>query len=199
MLRRKRRRTHTARVTDPPRRCNHHRRYLRKRMVLHEHETSSKSEPCAWRKGGASKLLSIHPITTIPFSGPSFYNRLICRKRMALKFVFVFRVGEYRMRQTVENPRLRGGAPSGSRTGTSSGYVTAHQTIEPPTLPLHAPNRDPSGDRSQHGTLTPGEEAMRSESSANVQPVPQSERDRGGLPYTQRVSRRTCPMRPILI
>ena len=117
---------------------------------------------------------------------------------MILKFGF-FRVGEYRMRQTVEPPRPRGGALTGSGTGTGSGFVTAHQTIEPPTLPLDAPNGDPSSDRSQHGTLTPGEEAMRSESGVNVQPVPQSERDRGGLPYTERVGRRTCLKRPLLV
>jgi hypothetical protein len=81
------------------------------------------------------------------------------------------------MRQTVETPRARGGALSGSGTGTGSGFVTAHQIIKPPTLPLDAPNRDPSSDRSQRGTLTPGEEAMRSESGANMQPVPQSESD----------------------
>jgi hypothetical protein len=83
------------------------------------------------------------------------------------------------MRQTVETPRPRGGsALSGSGTGTSSGFVTAHQTIEPRTLPLDAPNRDPgSSDRSQlglHGTLSPDEEALRSESGAKIQPVPQS-------------------------
>ncbi|KAF8496501.1 hypothetical protein F5888DRAFT_1804186 [Russula emetica] len=94
---------------------------------------------------------------------------------------------EYRMRQpqtqTVETPRPRGGnALSGTSSG--SGSATAHQIIEPRTLPLDAPNRDPgSSDRSQLGTLSPGEEALRSESGAKMQPVPQRDRDRGdGLP-----------------
>jgi hypothetical protein len=109
-------------------------------------------------------------------------------------FLF-FRVGEYRMRQTVETPRPRGGALSGP--GPGPGFATAHQTIEPRTLPLDAPNRDPDGDRPQHGTLSPGEEALRSESGANMQPVPQRDRDRGdGLPNNKPVSPRTCPIRP---
>ena len=80
------------------------------------------------------------------------------------------------MRQTVENPR-GGSAPSSSGSGSGSGSATAaHQTreSEPRTLiPLDAPNRDPNSDRSQHGTLSPSEQALRSdESSATVQPVP---------------------------
>lgn len=88
------------------------------------------------------------------------------------------------MRQTVETPHPRGGALSGSGSG-DSGFATAHQTLEPRTLPPDAPNHDPGIDRSQHGTLSPGEEAMRSESDVNMQHVPQRERDR--------VSRRTLP------
>jgi hypothetical protein len=86
------------------------------------------------------------------------------------------------MRQTVETRGPRRGALSGSGSG-DSGFATAHQTLEPRTLPPDAPNRDPGTDRSQHGTLSPGEEAMRSESGANMQPVLQRDRDR--------VSRRT--------
>ncbi len=89
------------------------------------------------------------------------------------------------MRQTVETPRgsLSGGP--GTRSGTGS--ATAHQTLEPRTLPPDTPNRDPAGDRLQHRTLSPGEEALRAESDAKMQPVPQ--RDRGdGLPDTKRVS-----------
>ncbi len=82
------------------------------------------------------------------------------------------------MRQTVETPR--GGALSDSR----SGFAAPQQTLEPRTrtLPLDAPNRDPASDPSQHRTLSPGEEALHSESGAKMQPVPQ--RDQGdGLPY----------------
>jgi len=108
------------------------------------------------------------------------------------------------MRQTVETPR-GGGALSGSGTGTQAGtgFPTTHQTrtstLEPRTLPLDAPNRDPGADRSQHRTLSPGEEALHSESGAKMQPVPQ--RDRGdGVPYTKRVSRRrTCPICPFSV
>jgi hypothetical protein len=101
------------------------------------------------------------------------------------------------MRQTVETPRPRGGALSGS--GSVSGFATAHQTIEPRTLPLDAPNRDPS-DRPQHGTLSPDEDALRSESGAKMQPVPQRDGDRGDdLPYNKRVGQRTCPIRPFLV
>jgi hypothetical protein len=58
--------------------------------------------------------------------------------------------------------------------------------VEPRAQPLDAPNRDP--DRAQHRTLVTGEEALRAENGAKMQPVPQ--RDRGdGLPYTKRVSR----------
>jgi hypothetical protein len=104
-----------------------------------------------------------------------------------------------RQTSTVETPRPRGGALSGSGTGTGTGFATAHQTIEPRTLPLNAPNRDP-GDRPQHGTLSPDEEALRSESGAEMQPVPQGDRDRGDdLPYNKRVSRRTCPICPFLV
>jgi hypothetical protein len=52
--------------------------------------------------------------------------------------VRLFRVGEYRMRQTVETPRGRGGALSGS----GSGFATTHQTREPRTLPLDASARN---------------------------------------------------------
>jgi hypothetical protein len=75
------------------------------------------------------------------------------------------------MRQTVETPvRPRGGTLSDSGPGPGSGIATAHQSIEPPTLPLDAPNRDPGTDRPQHGTLSPGEdsEAMGSESGAKM-------------------------------
>jgi hypothetical protein len=93
------------------------------------------------------------------------------------------------MRQTIETPaRPRGGALSGSG-GSGSGFATAHQTLEPRTLPLDAPNHDPGSDRSQHGTLSPGEEALRSETGAKMQPVLQRDHDRGdGPPDTERVS-----------
>jgi len=83
---------------------------------------------------------------------------------------------EYRMRQTtVETPR--GGAPSLSGS-SGSAFAMAHQTLEPRTLPLDAPNHDPGSDASQHHTISPGEEALpRTESGAKMQPVP--ERDRG--------------------
>ena len=94
------------------------------------------------------------------------------------------------MRQTVETPRPRGGALSGPvpgpgpglGPGPGSGFATAHQTIEPRALPPDAPNHDPDSDRLQHGTLSPGEEAPRSESGAKMQPVPQRDRDRGDRP-----------------
>jgi hypothetical protein len=105
-----------------------------------------------------------------------------------------------RQQQTVETPRPRGGnalsgSGPGSGSGSGSGFAPAHQIIEPRTLPLDAPNRDPgSSDRSQLGTLSPGEEALRSESGAKMQPVPQRDLDRGeGLPYTKRVSRPNLP------
>ena len=101
------------------------------------------------------------------------------------------------MRQTVETPR-GGGALSGSGAGTQAGtgFATTHQTR---TSTPDAPNRDPGADRSQHRTLSPGEEALHSESGAKMQPVPQ--RDRGdGLPYTKRVShRRTCPFSVLIV
>lgn len=111
-------------------------------------------------------------------------------ERMA--HLILFRTGEYRMRQTtVEAPR--GGALSGSPgSDSSSGFATAHQTLEPRALPLEAPNHDPSSDLAQHSTLPPSEEALhRAESGVKMQPKPQ--RDRGDMvPYTKRVSRRTC-------
>ena len=75
------------------------------------------------------------------------------------------------MRQTAETPvRPRGGTLPDSGSGSGSGFTAAHQTIEPPILPLDAPNHDPGSDRPQHGTLSPGEdsEAMRSESGAKM-------------------------------
>jgi hypothetical protein len=89
------------------------------------------------------------------------------------------------MRQTVESPRSRGG---GALSGSGSGL-----TREPRSLPLDAPKHNPGSNRSQHGTLFPGEEeAPRSESGAKMQPV--SQRDRGdGLSYIERVSRRKLP------
>lgn len=96
------------------------------------------------------------------------------------------------MRQTtVETPR--GGALSGSSgSGPGSDFATACQTLEPRALPLDAPNHDPVSDLAQHSTLSPGEEALpRTESGVNMQP--ESQRDRGDtVPYTKRVSRRTC-------
>ena len=77
------------------------------------------------------------------------------------------------MRQTVTNPR-GGGALSGSGSGSGSGFAAAaQQTREPRTLPLDAPNRDPSdNNRPQHGSLSPDEEALRSENGTKMQPVP---------------------------
>ena len=107
------------------------------------------------------------------------------------------------MRQTVA-PR-GGGALSSPGTGTSSGSgiatTAAQQTRELRAQSLDAPNPDPppDGDRSQSGTPSPGEEALRSppESGAKTQPVPQH--DPGdGLPYTERVRRR-CPIRPLFL
>jgi len=93
--------------------------------------------------------------------------------------------------------RPRGGALSGSGSdsgsGSGSGFASAHQTLEPRSLPLDAPNHDPASDRPQHGTLSPGEEALRSESGAKMQPVPQRDPDGGdGLPNTKRVSLAPC-------
>jgi hypothetical protein len=89
------------------------------------------------------------------------------------------------MRQTVGTPR--GSLSGGPGTRSDTSFAPAHQTLEPRTVPPDTPNRDPAGDRSQHGTLSPGEEALRAESDAKMQPVPQ--RDRAdGLPYTERVS-----------
>jgi hypothetical protein len=87
--------------------------------------------------------------------------------------------GEYRISQAVDP--VRG---TGSSTPTGPNKRPAN-VVESRTLPLDAPNREP--DRSQHRTLSSGDEVLRAENGAPMHPVPQ--RDRGdGLPYTKRVS-----------
>ena len=102
------------------------------------------------------------------------------------------------MKQTVENPRGHGGGPGSS--GPGSGFATAmQQTREPRSLPLDAPNHDPPGsDRPQQGMLSPGEEALRSETGPKMQSVPQRDRDQGvGPSNTKRV--KLAPYVPILL
>jgi len=63
---------------------------------------------------------------------------------------------EYRIKQAVETPR---GAMTRQNTRPTG-------AVEPRAPPVDAPKRDP--DRSQHGTLTTGEEALRAENGANM-------------------------------
>jgi hypothetical protein len=105
--------------------------------------------------------------------------------------------GEYRILQAVEPVRGGAGSDSGWRWSWSwSGAasrpdVRRAAVVEPRSPPLDAPNRDPA-DRAQHRTLSPGgEEALRAENGAKMQPTPQ--RDRGdGLAYTKRVGSALC-------
>lgn len=73
------------------------------------------------------------------------------------------------MRQTAETPR-GGGTLSGSGSRSDSDSTTAaHRTREPRTLPLNTPNRDPlDSDRPPLSSLSPGEEALRSENGAKI-------------------------------
>jgi len=73
----------------------------------------------------------------------------------------------------------------GAGSGTTRPDARPASTVESRAVPLDAPNRDP--DRSQHRTLSAGEEPLHAENGAMMHPVPQ--RDRGdGLAYTKRVS-----------
>jgi hypothetical protein len=97
-----------------------------------------------------------------------------------------FCTGEYRIIQAVDPTRSASSAGSGPSSSTTRPTVRSASTVEPRTVSLDAPNRDP--DRSQHRTLSADEEPLRAENGAKMQPVPQ--RDRGdGLAYTRRVSR----------
>lgn len=88
--------------------------------------------------------------------------------------MFYLCTGEYRISQAVDPVR-----------GAGSANKRPANAVESRTLPLDAPNHDP--DRSQHRTLSSGDEVLRAENGAAMHPVPQ--RDRGdGLPYTKRVS-----------
>ena len=139
-------------------------------MALHEHKASPQSEPRARRKGGASKLLS----TTTTFF---FQNRLTDLSSRRRRRTHVSCAGEYRIKQAVDPPR---GALSGSGSITPQQNTHPAATVEPRTFPpLDAPNRDL--ERSQHRTPTTGEEALRTENGAKMQPG-------DGLPYTKRVS-----------
>lgn len=77
------------------------------------------------------------------------------------------------------DPVRRGGS------GTTRPDARSASNVESRAVPPDAPNRDP--DRSQHRTLSAGEEPLHAENGAMMHPVPQ--RDRGdGLAYTKRVS-----------
>jgi hypothetical protein len=87
--------------------------------------------------------------------------------------------GEYRILQAVDPAR-------GAGSGTTRQGTRKASAVEPREAPLDAPNRD--SDRSQHRTISAGEEPLRAENGAMMHPVPQ--RDRGdGLAYTKRVSK----------
>jgi len=57
----------TRRITDPHGRRHHHRRDLRRDVVLHGRQPSPQSEPRTWRTGFAPELLSTLPPFPVHF------------------------------------------------------------------------------------------------------------------------------------